>query len=155
MRADHLKRLQDAGLDPEALTQTNQLEVRVWEQAYLRAGNRFDQWDMLQLIQEVLEVGNKDFPLTRLVAHMEWSLQDFPGVDDLIKYESRLNQVLPKFQSPVICTYDLGKFSAGTVIDILRTHPMVIIGGTLQINPFYVPPEQFLKELEARKTANN
>ena len=36
-------------------------------------------------------------------------------------------------------------------MDILRTHPMVIIGGTLQKNPFWVPPDEFLRELEARR----
>jgi hypothetical protein len=35
-------------------------------------------------------------------------------------------------------------------MDILRTHPMVIIGGLLQENPFYVPPDQFLRELRER-----
>jgi hypothetical protein len=35
-------------------------------------------------------------------------------------------------------------------MDILRTHPMVIIGGILQSNPFWVPPEEFLRELRAR-----
>jgi hypothetical protein len=36
-------------------------------------------------------------------------------------------------------------------MDILRTHPMVIIGGTLQANPFWVSPDEFLQELNARK----
>jgi hypothetical protein len=36
-------------------------------------------------------------------------------------------------------------------MDILRTHPMVIIGGMLQENPFFVPPEEFLQELHERK----
>ena len=35
-------------------------------------------------------------------------------------------------------------------MDITRTHPMVVIGGVLQTNPFYVPPQQFLDELRAR-----
>ena len=35
-------------------------------------------------------------------------------------------------------------------MDILRTHPMVVIGGLLQENPFYVPPDEFLRELNAR-----
>ncbi len=34
----------------------------------------------------------------------------------------------------------------------MRTHPMIIIGGLLQENPFFVPPEEFLRELEERKT---
>jgi hypothetical protein len=38
-------------------------------------------------------------------------------------------------------------------MDILRTHPMVIMGGVLQENPFFVPPAQFLEELRARGLA--
>jgi hypothetical protein len=37
------------------------------------------------------------------------------------------------------------------LIDILRTHPMVIIGGALQANPFWIPPDEFLRELRARR----
>jgi hypothetical protein len=36
-------------------------------------------------------------------------------------------------------------------MDIMRTHPMVIIGGLLQANPFFVPPDAFLAELRQRK----
>ena len=35
-------------------------------------------------------------------------------------------------------------------MDIMRTHPMVIIGGILQENPFYVPPDEMMKELKER-----
>jgi hypothetical protein len=28
---------------------------------------------------------------------------------------------------------------------------MVIIGGTLQVNPFWVSPDEFLRELDARQ----
>jgi hypothetical protein len=46
----------------------------------------------------------------------------------------------------------LAQFGANVVLDILRTHPMVIIGGILQENPFFVPPAQFLLELRARRS---
>jgi hypothetical protein len=36
------------------------------------------------------------------------------------------------------------------LMDIIRTHPMVI-GGLLQENPFFVPPETFLRELRERR----
>jgi hypothetical protein len=35
-------------------------------------------------------------------------------------------------------------------MDIMRTHPMVIIGGILQENPFFVPPDEMLEELWGR-----
>ena len=93
----------------------------------------------------------RGFPLTRLVAHMEWAALDFPGVEDLVEYETRVNYILPKYDDPVICTYDLARFDSRVAFDILRTHPLVIIGGVLHENPFFVPPDQFLLELRERK----
>jgi hypothetical protein len=37
----------------------------------------------------------------------------------------------------------------------MRTHPMIIIGGILQENAFFVPPDEFLRELRQRHTARN
>src|SRR6266481_1438363 len=151
LRGEHLKRLAEAGIDAEQAIGTGQLELRRWQDAYLR-GNRFDQDAMLALLEEVIQSGAASgYPLTRLVAHMEWALLDKPGVDDLVEYETRLNYVLPKYADPVICTYDLSKFSASVVMDIMRTHPVVIIGEVLQENPFFVPPDQFLLELRERR----
>jgi hypothetical protein len=102
MREDHARRLSAGGIDVLAAAAGGQLEVRVWEDAYLRGGH-FDQNAMLELIQQVLEEGpSRGFPLTRLVAHMEWALEDRPGVDDLVEYETRLNYLLPRYRDPVI-----------------------------------------------------
>ena len=38
-------------------------------------------------------------------------------------------------------------------MDIMRTHPMIIIAGTLHENPFFVPPDEFLLELRERPRA--
>src|SRR5882757_6021541 len=148
---DHLRRLAEAGIDVGQAMGTGQLELRRWQDAQLR-GDRFDQDAMLALLEEVLQSGTASgYPLTRLVAHMEWALLDKPGVDDLVEYETRLNYVLPKYDDPVICTYDLSKFSGGVVMDIMRTHPVVIIGEVLQENPFFVSPDQFLLEIRERR----
>ncbi len=37
------------------------------------------------------------------------------------------------------------------VVDVMRTHPMIIIGGILQENPFFVPPDEFLRRLWERR----
>ena len=51
--------------------------------------------------------------------------------------------------------YDLAKFGGDIVVDIMRTHPMIIIGGILQENPFFVPPDEFLRELRTRGRTPN
>ncbi len=149
-RDERLRRIGALGIDAAAAERSGQLEVRPWESAYLREG-RFDQYAMLDLLTEVLENGRRTYGLTRLWANMEWSLEDFPGVDDIVEYEARLNEVTSRFDDVVVCIYDLNRFSATVVMDILRTHPQVIVGGILQENPFYVPPDQFLEELRSRQ----
>jgi hypothetical protein len=148
-RDERLRRIGELGVDLGPAEQSGQLEIQPWENAHLREG-RFDQYAMLALVEDVLSRGKERFGLTRFWANMEWSLEDFPGIDDIVEYECRLNDVTSRFEDVVVCTYDLNRFSASVVMDILRTHPQVIVGGILQENPFYVAPEQFLEELRAR-----
>ncbi|HEV7590758.1 MAG TPA: MEDS domain-containing protein [Longimicrobium sp.] len=150
-REPHLARLREAGIDVDAAQGSGQLEVRVPAETYLRGGC-FDKDAMLALVQEVLQAGlARGFPLTRLVAHAECVLDDWPGSEDWVEYETRLNHVLPRYDDPVICTYDLNRLDAATAMDVMRTHPVVIVGGLLQENPFYVSPDEFLRELDERK----
>ena len=61
-RAEHLRRLQEAGIPVAEAERKGQLEVRRWEDAQLRDG-RFDQDQMLALIEEVLAQGKaRGFP---------------------------------------------------------------------------------------------
>jgi hypothetical protein len=102
LRTDHVRRLREAGVDVDGAERRGQFELRNWEDAYLRDGH-FDQNRMLALIEDVLQDGPKrGYRLTRLVAHMEWALEDRPGVDDLVEYETRLNYVLPRYPDPVV-----------------------------------------------------
>lgn len=101
-RSEHLRRLEREGIDVADAEQRGQLEVRRWEDAYLRDGH-FDQNRMLALIEEVLQGGKmQGYPLTRLVANMEWALEDRPGVNDIVEYETRLNFILPKYDDAVV-----------------------------------------------------
>jgi hypothetical protein len=146
----HLQRLEREGIDVMKAQASGQLEVRRWQEAYIK-DDHFDQYRMIGTIKEALDPAKKEpGRCTRLVANMEWALEDLPGVHDIVEYETRLNHVLPRYHDPVICTYDLSRFDASVVIDIMRTHPMAIIGGILQENPFYVPPDEMLSELKER-----
>jgi hypothetical protein len=151
-REDHLRRLAAAGINVQEAMGTGQLEVRPWQDGPLRGG-RFDQDTWVASFEQVLQSGPAaGYAQTRFLAQMEWALVDLPGVDDLIEFETRVNYVVPKYDDAVICAYDLSKFGASVVMDALRTHPVVIIGGLLQENPFFVSPDQFLLELRERRS---
>ena len=149
-RQEHLDQLRSAGIDVRAAQQRRQLEVAAPDEVYLRNG-RFDKEAMLEVIQEALKAGpTLGFPLTRLIAHAEAVLQDGSVANEWIEYETRLNDVLPRYHDPVICTYDANLLNGAIAVDILRTHPVVIIGGRLYENPFFVPPTKFLPEIVGR-----
>jgi hypothetical protein len=151
-REEHLRRLAEADIDVQEAIDSGQLEVRTWQDGPLR-GDRFDQDAWIASFEEVLQSGPAaGYAQTRFLAHMEWALVDLPGVEDLIEFETRVNYVVPKYDDTVICAYDLSKFPASVVMDALRTHPVVLIGGLLQENPFFVPPEQFLNEIRERRS---
>jgi hypothetical protein len=151
-REDHLRRLAEAGINVQGAIDAGQLEVRPWQDGPLHGG-RLDQDTWLTSFEQVLQSGPKaGYARTRFLAHMEWALVQLPGVEDLIEFETRVNYVVPKYDDIVICTYDLSRFPASVVIDAMRTHPIVIVGGLLHENPFFVPPDQFLQEIKERRS---
>ncbi|MDB5857342.1 MAG: hypothetical protein JWQ76_1031 [Ramlibacter sp.] len=142
-------RMAAAGIGVASSAGAGRAELRPWEQAYLRGG-RFDVGEMLALIEAEMAAG-RSFGSTRLWANMEWALSQLPGCDGLVEYESRLNSILKENPGIVVCVYDHGKFGAGMVMDILRTHPVVLVGNEFRHNPLYVPTELFLDDLRQRR----
>jgi signal transduction histidine kinase len=146
--ARHLERLQASGIDVNQARQSGQLEVRSWEEVYLRDGH-FESDRMLAFISgAIAEARAKGFPRTRIVGYADWVVEDHPGVDGFLRYESLLNRILLDHDDPVICVFDSTKFSGRMVIDIVRTHPTNILGGILQEQPFFTPASELLRELE-------
>ena len=151
---DHLQRLASTGIDATEAQRSGQLELLTSAEAYLRDG-RFDQDRMLQFFeQRAGEIAHGEFPLGRIVCHMDWAADGRSHVDNLIEFESRVNDVWCRHDHAVICVYNLAKFGGDTIIDIMRTHPMIVIGGILLQNPFFVPPAEFVRELRDRRSAN-
>ena len=150
-RCDHLRRLAAAGIDPTATQQSGQFELHTNTDTYLRDG-QFDQDRMLEVFEQLASGNTKGgYPRSRIVCHMDWASEGRSYIDNLVEFESRVNDVWSRHDDAVICTYQLSKFGGETVIDIMRTHPMVIIGGILHQNPFFVPPKQFLSEVRQRR----
>lgn len=145
-QGDHLKRLAAAGIDPATTQQRGQLELRTTTETYLRDGH-FDPDRMLALF-EGLSGGT---PISRFVCQMDWAADDEALVERIVEFESRVNRIWCKCEDMVICVYPPARFGGQAVMDIMRTHPSVIVGGILHRNPFFVPPEDFLPGLRERR----
>jgi MEDS: MEthanogen/methylotroph, DcmR Sensory domain len=146
-RAAHMNRLRGGGIDPSAET-TGQLEIRGWENTLFRPG-WFDQHAMLAFIEEVLRnAKEKGYAHTRFIGDMGWALEDKPGVEHQAEFCARVNYLVPKYHATLICAYDMAQFSAAQLVDVLRSHALALIGGVLQENPFFTPPDQLIREFQ-------
>jgi hypothetical protein len=152
-RDDHLRRLAAAGVDTVAAERSGQLELRNTTDTYLEDG-RFDPDRMVAAFEQIAS-GNApgSFPLSRIICHMDWAAEDRSHLDTLVEFEARVNELWQRHDDAVICVYDLARFDGQVVIDMLRTHPILVIGGILQENPFYTPPAEFLHEYRQRRTS--
>ena len=153
LRSHHTQRMSEAGIDAARAEVDGQLEIIGWYDGPLRGG-RFNQSEWIASLPVILNNGRtQGFPINRFIADMAWLLNNPEATDRALELECLMNLVLPKAGDVVICAYDLDKFGAEMVINALRTHPTVIIGGMVQHNPFYVPPEQLLKELSGGESS--
>jgi len=129
--------LRKVGVDYESATSKNQFDVRTWDETYFADG-AFNRDTMLAQVKQMLEERKENFPLARIVGHMEWALEERPGVWDLAKYEAEADRVLSQYDDVVACVYDLTRFSSTTIDDVMRSHPCVVIDGAMRENSLYV-----------------
>lgn len=148
-REQHEARLRAASPAPELVN------VTTWHEAHLKGGS-FDQRRMMAALEEqIREHAASGEPPMRLVGQMGWILTSPPKIDELIAYEASVNEVLNRGRTPTVCVYDVRKLSGSTMMDLLRAHPLTVMGGVLHENPFYTPAEQMLAEIKHRSAATN
>ena len=110
-RQDHLQRLTAAGIDTAVAEQSGQLEIRTDTEVYLPDG-RFNADRMISTFEHLVSGnGTEGFPLRRICCHMDWAVESGSHVDDVIEFESRVNEVWLRHEDAVVCTYDLSKFA--------------------------------------------
>jgi DcmR-like sensory protein len=149
----HPAHLADGGLAPDDRQLARQLRVMNAEESFLAAG-RFDADRMFGTIELILKsAAYGEFPYVRTCCEMTWALHHLEAMDPLIEYESRLNALVEHHDCTLMCVYDVNLFSGPVLMDVLATHPYVLMGQTLTKNPYYVPPMQYLERLLKRRGA--
>jgi hypothetical protein len=137
------------GVLAEPQPRARKLDIYLPEMTYL-VGGEFTTGDMLTFWTEsVVKAAIEGYSFCRLVGEMTWALRDAPGVEHLVGYESELNRFTSTNPVIVLCLYDLERFSGEIVVNVVKTHPQVLIHGTLVENPYYIGPDEFLRSTSA------
>jgi MEDS: MEthanogen/methylotroph, DcmR Sensory domain len=93
-------------------------------------------------VQSALEGGQYEF--FRAAGEMTWALRDMADLDQLATFESEVNRLMPRYPQVYLCVYDIERFSGEQILDVLKTHPKVLLGAMVFDNPYYVEPDEFL-----------
>ncbi len=140
------------GVDLEPYLQSGAFIFLSKEETYLKDG-LFDPDHTINLIKAILQNAlDEGYNGLRSTGEMTWVFSKFPGVDRLMEYEAKLNHFLPGKKLTLICQYNEHKFEPAVLLDVLRTHPKVILYGNYYDNNVYEPPDIFLARLEGKIT---
>jgi hypothetical protein len=142
---DHHARLEAGGV----ATDDGRVVVSSSEDTYL-AGGQFDMARMVGFVRDHLAEAAAEGRCVRTAGWMDWLQREAPGTERAMEYEARMNLLVPTFDCTFMCIYDLSMLRGEMVVDILATHPYVVLSGQIRQNPFYIPPDVYLRELLSR-----
>jgi two-component system sensor histidine kinase UhpB len=133
-----------AGVDVAHERERGALWMPTKQDSYLKGG-KFDPRAMIDFMRSAQTQALADgFPGLRVAGEMTWALGPEIGCDPLIEYEALFNDFMANSRTIGLCQYHHSRFDPAVIHDVLRTHPITILGDLVYPNPYYEPPELVL-----------
>jgi signal transduction histidine kinase len=148
MVGDVREAMQSGGIDVDRAIASNALVLSTKEQAYLEHGSFHPDW-MTTFWKEATQLAiSEGFSALRATGETEWVQkwvqEEDGGLERWMEYESRLAHTVAENNCSALCQYNRRLFPPELILDVIRTHPVVVNGGTVSRNLYYVPPDEFL-----------
>ncbi len=132
---------QKAGIDVDAALASGALTFYTVDETYLRGGS-FDSDEMIQFYADATAEATENFEALRLVAEMSWIEDSDTTIEELMEYESKINDLFDHEDVLAICQYDYELFTPEVIQNIIKTHPHLIYDGAACHNFYYTPPTE-------------
>ena len=153
---DELRKL---GIDVEALLASGQLLLFEEREPFLAQGKRFDPYLLLSHHQTfIAQALREGWQAVRISIDMTWLTKDIATPEQMLKYEAASDAVFTFQNAPIIALmhYDHSKLLPSLVVELLKLHPISVVGKYIKRNPFYLNSEQYmLKILRINKEKGN
>jgi hypothetical protein len=125
------------------------LFIQTKQDTYLRDGH-FEPDAMLAFLDDAIDDavagGYERFHGT---GEMTWALGAERGCDRLLEYETGLTARIAGRPAMILCQYNRRRFPPELIRDVLRAHPLAIIGEHVYRNRFYDQPDAMVPDLPA------
>ncbi|GCE47833.1 DcmR-like sensory protein [Thermosporothrix hazakensis] len=153
---DELQKLQ---VDVKALLDTGQLVLYEEREPFLAGGKRFDPYYLLSTHQTfIAQALREGWKAVRISIDMTWLSKDIATPEQILKYEAASDAVFTFQNAPIIALmhYDHSKLLPNLVVEMLKLHPISVVGKYIKRNPYYLNSEQYmLKILRINKEKNH
>jgi hypothetical protein len=137
--------LHGQGMDVTAAEASGQLVILHETEAYT-LGGFFDPDRMIAFTASAVEAAIAEgYHAIRGAGEMSWVLRGHPGSNRFVEYEARANRDLfPNYPVTGLCQYEWQKFGLPLLLDVICTHPTIMVGTKVYDNPYYIPAAKFL-----------
>jgi MEDS: MEthanogen/methylotroph, DcmR Sensory domain len=140
------KALADSGVRIAQERRRGALQVVTDRDLFRLQAGEFDPRAMVEFLRQAeARARDEGFPGLRVAGDMAWAMGLDVPPDRLIEFETLLDRSLSDSRSVVLCQYDRSRFDPMVIYEVLRAHPLAVLGGLVRPNPYYEPPELLLQ----------
>jgi DNA-binding CsgD family transcriptional regulator len=134
-----------ADVDVAACLASRQLELYAAADSLLRTG-RFSPDDAIRFWDEgdlaALDAGGYRF--VRNAGDTAGAVEMADVLGELTTYEVELDRFVAERTQAFLCLYDVDFFGGAAILELLRTHPKMLLGDEVVVNPYYLLPDDHI-----------
>ncbi len=152
--------LEKLGADVAEAKERDQLRLTSDREPFL-IGKRFDPYHLLSTHNTFIAQAHRDgWHGVRISIDMTWLTRDVATPEQILKYEAASDAVFTFQNAPIIALmlYDYSKLPGALVVELLKLHPIAVVGKYIKRNPYYLNSEQYLLKIlraNRERTPNN
>jgi MEDS: MEthanogen/methylotroph, DcmR Sensory domain len=142
--------LQKLQIDVDAAIEAGQLVLYEEREMFLANGKRFDPYFLLSSHQTfIAQALREGWQAVRISIDMTWLTKDIATPEQILKYEAASDAVFTFQNAPIIALmhYDHSKLVPSLVVEMLKLHPIAVVGKYIKRNPYYLNSEQYMLKI--------
>ena len=144
---DALTKLQ---VNVDQMVESGQLILHEEREPFLANGKRFDPYFLLSSHQTfIAQALREGWLAVRISIDMTWLTKDIATPEQILKYEAASDAVFTFQNAPIIALmhYDHSKLLPSLVVELLKLHPIAVVGKYIKRNPYYLNSEQYMLKI--------
>ena len=145
---DELQKLQ---VDVQGVIEAGQLVLHEEREMFLANNSkRFDPYFLLSSHQTfIAQALREGWQAVRISIDMTWLTKDIATPEQILKYEAASDAVFTFQNAPIIALmhYDHSKLLPSLVVEMLKLHPISVVGKYIKRNPYYLNSEQYMLKI--------